>query len=376
MACVKRRRGKWVVDWKKPDGRRGWKTFDEREDADRFFAEQLRATGGASNPQVDPRITVTAYSERWLDQVEASLRRGTHIVYRSVTARHIVPRIGTRRVTDISRSMIRQLLVQSRKAGFSRNTVRGIYTALAAMLAAAVEDEIIVTNPATRALRKLGLGRNRSVKAEEEVDAMTRAQRDLLISKTRDVAPRYWPILFALSRSGLRVGEAIALRWADVDLKARALHIDATCSRGKMGPTKSGAERYVDISFELVHLLTAMKKSPERMKLGQPEWVFTSLKGHRIEYSKLCRAFKTIREAAVEADEDFPTHFTIHTLRHTYARLILEAGGDVLWLQRQMGHTSIEMTADLYGRWAVIKRPGLVDCLDSRSKDVAKGQKS
>ena len=367
MATVKWRRKRWVCDWRRPDGRRGFKSFKSREAADRYLVEQIRLSGQHTVPVVDPRVTVAAYVERWLELLETTARYSTFAGYRSAAKRHLTPRIGTRRVTDIDRQTVRSLLIESRRVGFAPNTVRFIHRAISGLLAAAVEDGLILANPAHGVMRGLGLGVSRSER--ERVLAMTRGERDHLLAKALSTEPRYHPLLFTLSRTGLRIGEALALRWTEVDLPNKRLRVVGQVTRNRLGPTKSGRSRSVELSPELAAMLTAMKSSPSRMELGCPEWVFTTVRGCRMDYANVSKAWQRIRVAA-----ELPVHFTIHSLRHTYARIVLEAGGDVLWLQRQLGHSQIGMTADLYGKWAEIKRPGLADTLDSGSTPVAKLQ--
>jgi integrase len=57
-------------------------------------------------------------------------------------------------------------------------------------------------------------------------------------------------------------------------------------------------------------------------------------------------------------------HFTPHSLRHTYASLLLVAGLDVYYVSRMLGHASIQETVDTYGRWLPANRPGVLDVLD------------
>ena len=91
-----------------------------------------------------------------------------------------------------------------------------------------------------------------------------------------------------------------------------------------------------------------------------PLWVFVSGTGRPLLARTVDRVFKRVLRAA-----GLPGHFTPHCFRHTYASLLLaEFTVSPVYVQRQLGHTSIAMTCDLYGRWLPLENKGAVDRLD------------
>ena len=99
-----------------------------------------------------------------------------------------------------------------------------------------------------------------------------------------------------------------------------------------------------------------------------PEWVFCSTTGGLLEPQKVAGPFlRALKRASL------PLHFTPHSLRHSYASQLLQAGVSPAYVQRQLGHASITLTVDTYGRWLPMENKAAVDALDegSGSKTVA-----
>lgn len=88
-------------------------------------------------------------------------------------------------------------------------------------------------------------------------------------------------------------------------------------------------------------------------------WVFSSLDGTLLDGANLEKASKRALKVA-----NLPQHFSPHCLRHTYASLLLQDGVSPAYVQEQLGHSSIELTVDTYGRWLRKEAPGAGDRLD------------
>jgi integrase len=93
-----------------------------------------------------------------------------------------------------------------------------------------------------------------------------------------------------------------------------------------------------------------------------PPWVFCTRAGTPMDESKVRRAMRRVLEHA-----ELPLHFSPHCLRHTYASLMLQQGESLTYVQRQLGHASINLTADTYGKWLPLGNKAAVDRLDAPS---------
>src|SRR5262249_15544060 len=174
MACIRKRRGNHVVDWRDAWGRRHWASFKTRREAKAKLGEVLRAAHQTSRPVVDPTITVLRYAERWEKTVAATAKGRTAETYGRVLRLHILPRLGPTRGAAVHRAQIKALLVEQ-LATRARGTVKLTLAVLRALLSAAVDDGIILANPADRLGRALKLARP-AVAEQEEIKAMSRPQ--------------------------------------------------------------------------------------------------------------------------------------------------------------------------------------------------------
>jgi len=372
MACIRKRRGKWVVDHRDAAGIRRWVTCETRKDAEAVLSDRLRSARQPTRPLVDPSITVAAYSARWLGVVGATSKRRTLETYQGALRLHILPTLGGCRVAQLHRGQLKVFFAEKRGT-LSRNYVKLILGVLRAMLGGAVDDGVIAANPADKLGRQLRLGHTRAAR-QEHIKAMTREQVAHFLATAERVARRYFPLFLAMARMGLRVGEALAVQWADLDFAGREARIERAFSAGRLEDTPKGNHgRTVDMSQQLTRLLQRLEveRKAETLRRGWrdvPPWVFCSEAGEPLTARSVDRLFKRVLKAA-----GLPGHFTPHGLRHSYASLLLQAGVSPVYVQRQLGHTSIQMTVDLYGRWLPMGNKAAVDSLDgaSGSKTVA-----
>ena len=125
-----------------------------------------------------------------------------------------------------------------------------------------------------------------------------------------------------------------------------------------------------DVLRDLEH-----QRKTETLKKGWaevPAWVFCRSTGNPLDHSRVSKAFKRVLKHA-----ELPTHFTPHSLRHTFASLLLQQGESPAYVQRQLGHASIQLTVDTYGRWLPMGNKAAVDRLDeSPSGDLAEASGS
>jgi integrase len=143
--------------------------------------------------------------------LEASPRKNTtKALYRSLATKHLMPApLGTTPLDKLRKSHIDALLVKLRKAELSDSTVRQVYTILRAILDDAKLDGLIADNPATRVPRPRIARKEARHLAAADVTAVLAAAEGL----------RYRNVLVLIAATGLRRGEALALRWSDVDLE-------------------------------------------------------------------------------------------------------------------------------------------------------------
>jgi len=219
-------------------------------------------------------------------------------------------------------------------------------------------------NPAFR----LGRYQRRSDEPKPEIRPLTRDEAALFLVAARQHTPDEHPLFLCALRTGLRLGELLGLQWGDVDFHGRFIEVRRNLVAGRVTTPKSGKSRRVDMSQQLAEtlrtLLTARKAETLRRGWPQvPEWVFCNEDGgpldgdnlrHRVYYRLLAKAgLRRIR---------------FHDLRHTFASLLLQQGESPTYVKEQMGHSSIQVTVDIYGHLIPGANRQAVDRLDDATE--------
>ena len=346
-----KRRMRWVVQYRDSTGTRRYKTCFSLDEAKKFEAEKILEPGG------NPLVKVSDIASRWLEVAAAKVRPQTHEQYRGVVRLHILPTLGDRRVASVRPSDIELLLVQKLNGGLKAKPVSHIQTVLFGILKRAVRDGIIHGNPAAGLVGELGL--RRKARVYGYIKALDTEQLGAFLAATRVRHPHLYLMFFTMVSTGIRIGEAIAVLWDDVDFEGvedkGELVYGITIQRnmlksGKTDQTKSARIRRVDLDDDVRDALwTSYQDFLERnLRTGRTldDWAFPNPRGGHLYHMTIRTQFKQILEAA-----ELPSHFTPHSLRHTFASVHIALGTELPYLKEQLGHASIQMTYDIYGHW-------------------------
>lgn len=366
----------WVVDYVDQHGKRRLKTFKRKKEADVFEStthiEVREGTHVADSATVD----VASAGAEWLKSCEAAgLERSTLDQYRQHLRLHIVPLIGRMLLSKLSVPAVRAFEDRLRTKGRSPTMVKIVLGSLGALLADAQERNLVVRN----AVREIRRGRRRGRDRHAEGRRKGRLRVGVDIPTTDEVkrilgqAKGQWrPFIVTAIFTGLRASELRGLRWSDVDLDARELHVRQRADRfNKIGAPKTEAgHRSVPLPPMVVNTLREWKLACPKGKL---DLVFPNGNGN-IEYHSniITRGFiPTLVAAGVTAptlnaageavtDDDgvvvLGAKYTgLHALRHFYASWCINRRADgglelpPKMVQERLGHSSITMTMDVYG---------------------------
>lgn len=158
-----------------------------------------------------------------------------------------------------------------------------------------------------------------------------------------------------LAFTGMRVGELLALTWKDIDFNDNYIKINKTLARGKNRrlyveqPKTKNSKRDIPVDDETMNIL-------KKWRLEQRKWLLTLgintlsknqlvFSNQKNEYLQLSKPRKWLE---VIIKQNNLKRITIHGLRHTHASLLLEAGANIKDVQERLGHSSIQITMDLY----------------------------
>ena len=162
--------------------------------------------------------------------------------------RHVLPAFGRFKLRELHRGTSGG----KRAAGLGKQSVRLIRAVLSVLLSDAVDDGILIANPALQ-LRGSRRRRPDSISHAErhkKIRPMSHGQLAAFLAAAQ-ADPRHYPLFLLLARAGLRPGEAYALQWGDLDLRGREIRVEHSLSAGRIETPKTGQTRTVDMSEQL-----------------------------------------------------------------------------------------------------------------------------
>ena len=309
-------------------------------------ADEARARVKAGGPVRDANRTLTDWLGEWTQTYLPLSNRAesTKIMHEGYTRTWIIPTIGHVQLGNLNVNDINRMLLAMKADGKAESTRRNAYTTLRKSLDDAVTNGLLATNPAHR-IRQPGVTRH-----EARFLTTSEVRRLLEASATY----RYDVVLRFILGTGLRRGEALALRWTDVDLENGSAKLRGSLTRRGSELIVSGmktksSRRSIALSPPIVALLTRLKaaQAAERLQAANlwhdHGFVFTTAFGAPVEPQNVLR---TVREASHRAGL---YEVTVHSLRHTYATAALMNGVGLKVVSQNLGHASIQITADTYG---------------------------
>jgi integrase len=313
--------------------------------------------------------TLDKFQERWLEELDRTdLKRSTRDNYKFLLTKHIIPAFGNAPLDMLDYSMIKRWVIRM-SARYSKDTVRLMIAVLRVMMQEAVNEGLIVANP----VAKLGKFYRSARKVKEKIDPFTIEELHLVEEACRERFPDYYSFILCLARTGMRIGEATALQWWDIDFKNNYIVVRRNIPHHRQVETTKteSSQRKVDMSPELAAelkrlLIERKKQALSNGEIFNPEeWVFNTSQGTPIHYTNfLRRVWHRVQEIAKVRRR------TPHDLRHSWASHMLAAGADLAYVSAQLGHSNPSITLRIYSHWIPGTRRVAVAVLDSASANV------
>src|SRR5271170_707276 len=372
----------WIVDYVDQGGKRRLKTFAKKKAADNFSATANVEIRAGVHTADSASVTVAEAGRLWVDTAERGspgrepLERATVTAYRQHLKLHIEPYLGNVKLSQLSAPMVREFEDKLARGDMpegaasqprTRAMVRKVRVSLSSLLSDAQERGLVSRN-VVRDLRKTRTrGTERKAERRQKgklkigVDIPTREEIKAIVEAAKG---RWRPILLTAIFTGLRASELRGLRWADVDLEKRELHVRRRADRySAIGKPKSeSGERTVPLTPIIVNTLREWKLACPKSEQGL---VFPSSGGIVEHHSNIVtRGLGPTQIAAgVTRKEKGPDGAPIvlakypglHALRHFYASWCINRRADgglelpPKVVQERLGHSSIMMTMDVYG---------------------------
>jgi integrase len=301
---------------------------------------------------VPSRITLREFLLReWLPAIKGTVRPTTYASYTMHVEGHIVPALGSLQVSRLSAQSINafyaQLLKDGRasgRGGLSPATVRRIHATLHRALKDAVRWSRLPVNPVDAADPPRGKAKQRDLPAwsgQQLASFLTHLKDDRMFA--------FWRLL---AMTGCRRGEALGLRWDDLDVEAATITIRrALVPLGAevilSEPKTNRGRRTIALDPVTLEALKAhaARQADEQSACdtwSETGYIFTSEAGQPLDPHRTSKAFERhLRQAALP-------RIPLHGLRHTYATLALSSGVNPRIVSGRLGHSTVALTLDIY----------------------------
>jgi integrase len=337
----------WVADYVDGTGRH-IRTFEQKKKADAFAAKTKVDINAGTHVALDSDMTVAEVADKWLKHVEAQGReRSTVRFYRKHVTHHIVPRIGSVKLTKLTFKGVEHfrdsLIIGDNK--LSRALASKVWVSFKSMLKNVHCSHLAGNLQVSRPKRsKLEVGRD--IPTPDEVRRLIGAAAS---------KPLQCMFLKVAALTGLRASELLGLRWSDVDLKTNEIHVRQrldTRYREIGLPKSESSTRTIPFGADLALALKQWKMACHK---GELNLVFPTRAGTFLGYRNFTKALTPTFKAAHLVDKAGKPKYSPHALRHFFASWCInpkDRGGRELppkVVQAWLGHSSITMTLDIYG---------------------------
>jgi integrase len=345
------------------NGKQQWRTWDRKRDAENYL-DQLSPDVRDHSYREIRKATFGEYAKHFKETylIPEKFKPDTYNGYCSILEHHLLPEFKQYPLQAISPAEINHFSAKLLQRELSGKTVRNILTLLGEILSKAVTESYLKYSP-MKGVDKPRIDKEqkgRALKPDEIQSILKACDEDLRL-------------MFALAvATGLRRGEQFGLDLENIDFENNVIRVRRALywKFGKYHNKQEGEPSYAFVSPKSKKSVRDIDMSPELrkellalyMKSGCKGLVFctskrTPLNPDNVVKRNFARALK--RAEAKRVEEGLPAIGKVrwHDLRHTFGSLKIDQGEDLLYVSRQMGHSSLQVTADIYAHQIRERRP-------------------
>lgn len=345
---IYKRGSRYVITWE----HRG----KQHKESFRTLPEAREAKGkrDAGEKRPKSRIRFGEYFAEWIENYAGRTSRGfsetTRPEYRRPIEAHAIERWKTWRMTEVEPADLRDLFGQMRRDDRTTSEIKKTRAALSVMFATALEDGVVQSNPVLGV--RIPPPREGEAPTADKVKALTRAELAILLAAIPSESRLFCTFL---AHTGLRISEAVGLRWEHLDLGEHPkVRVREQLYKGKRKRLKSKeGKRDIPLSPGMAQQLLALRRDGYR---GSEAPVFASKSGTPLRPENVYRralvpaaigaGFKV--EVEIKGKKKTRSAVSFHTFRHTCASLLFEAGRNVKQVQAWLGHADPGFTLKTY----------------------------
>ncbi|MGX4686996.1 tyrosine-type recombinase/integrase [Vagococcus sp. JNUCC 83] len=303
-------------------------------------------------------ISYIEWAEKWLLACKKRLKPSTYCTYKYKLKQYVFPILGHMPLNQLTSTHIQSIIYQWKSQSLEASTIHVLYQILKKSLKDACDRTLMTQIPCQGIILPK--------KKRKQPHSLAKSAQKKLEDTAKSV-PLYQglPVLLALN-SGLRIGEISALRWEDVDLESRTIHVRRTLQRIQQQTDKTKTQLSIDYpktdhSIRTVPMSFTVYKYLKRWKKQSSGAYVCSKRQGPTEPRLINYYFSRIRQKC----DLIKTHF--HHLRHTFATRCIEASADVASVSQLLGHSSSKTTLEVYTDSFIEERQRVIQQMD-RSK--------
>jgi integrase len=347
----------WV--YLKREDRKVRRTFERLADA-KAWRQDASVAARRNKLRGPSKLTLREAADAFLDGIrDGSIPNRSGDRYAPATIRgyerglrlRVLPELGDRKLTDVTRSDVQDLADRLTGDGLSPSTVLNTLDPLRRIYDRAVKRDLVSIDPTDGLELRRPKGRRERIAAPEEAARLLAALPD-------DLRALYATAMYA----GLRRGELRALRWSDIDLAKRQIRVQRGWDdiEAERDDVKSDAGRRTVPILEVLageladHGLRTTRAGDDLVFGREPGVAFTPSTVRLDAMKAWGRVNAKVRKAAQERGEDVDEAqlldpIGLHESRHCFASMLIASGANAKVIQSVMGHATIQMTFDRYG---------------------------
>lgn len=342
--------------------RRGFKTMKEAKQAERNLLLDVEENGLPSNQSDgfrDP--TFEELASLWLENYKTTVKPSTFENVRSKVEKMTEEHFKEMKLKKITVAYCQKIVIELSKSYVLYNHYLSVINRI---FKYAVLMDVLNSNPFDKVIKP------KSRQTQRKGNFLTKEElKEFLKLAQTTTLSYFFPLVHLMSYTGLRQGEALALKWSDIDFENKKITVDKTATRIKerqtlQTPKTKNSKRVISIDSATLSILKSWKKDQIKIYFkngkhfeGDENFIFTNQRGEWVHIHNFIRYFKRFI-----ADHKLKS-ITPHGLRHTHASLLFSAGVEPKNISDRLGHSTVQITLDLYTHITEEQRTDTVDKL-------------